>query len=517
MKKREWRNRVIHFIVVLSLCLAIIAAPAVAIKADDSATYTACCCEDWLINQVESTRVPDITVPSVNLTAAHEMRIDDASMTILGASIALNHVVFAFNDTAPDTTVTVSGELSLILPIPDSEDLSLSPRFRLECTVSCEAGDAPQLSDINDINIAGESYSLSTSELDTIMDTINSAIDASGWTLGSSPDGNLMGIDVNSSGELVLSWDDGDPTSLDATAVTGKLQSAMDILVDEANNYLSTGYGDPNGKWWLRVAIVTDTMLTLNAQATVFGLTAKIEDMDITFPGCTAVNATGTVSLEGKQATFDATGSICGANYTPDLSLDTLGIDCEYSVINDLVKDNQADLCDALSTLATNVIEEIGLTCPVCFNNIGIEGDNLKVWLEGIPITGVTYEVNCEILPEVTVKLFDNGENLQDSTTSDVNGNYTVYAPEAGNYTVIASKTDFLDETQEPVEVKEGDDSVTLDFCGDHGLIPLVIRLPETSLDYFLLCMNLYLEDWGEYDIGLDKFLATMNAYLERW
>jgi len=229
--------------------------------------------------------------------------------------------------------------------------------------------------------------------------------------------------------------------------------------------------------------------MTLNAQATVFGLTAKIEDMNITFPGCTAVEATGAVYLESKRATFDATGGICGANYIPNLSLDTLDIACEYSVINDLVTNNQANLCDALSTLAANAIDEIGITCPVCFNNIAIvSGNLLELSLEGIPISGVTHEVNCEILPEVTVELFDNGENLQGSTISDVNGNYTVYAPEAGNYTVIASKTDFLDETQEPVEVKEGDDSVTLDFCGNTGLIPNHPRTPYlgTCIHYWL-------------------------------
>ena len=463
MNKREWRNRVIHFTVVLLLCLAIIAAPTATMRADDpEGCYSGCCCQDWLIRQVESTRVPDVTAPSVDMSTPHEMQID-ASMTILDASMELKDVLFTFNSTTPSTTVKVNGELLFSLG-----ELSLRPLFDLECTVECQAGGAPHLTNISNINVAGHSPSLSESELGTIMDTINGAIDASGWTLGSSPDGDLTGIDV-SGGELVLSWDVGAPTSLTAATVTGKLQSAMDSLVDEANNYLSTGYGDPDGKWWLRVAIVTDTMLTLNAQATVFGLTAKIEDMDITFPGCTAVSATGAVSLESKRATFDATGDICGVNYKPNLSLDTLDVDCEYSVINDLVTDNQADLCDALSTLATNAIDEIGITCPVCFNNIGIVGDNLELWLDGIPISGVTRAVNCDLLGGALVELLD-GEDVITSTTSDsIDGSYTLTAPSAGDYQLRASKAGFKTETQ-PATV--GTEPVDLDFCGEHGLIP---------------------------------------------
>ena len=250
MNKREWGNRVIHLIMILSLCLAIIATPTATIKAASSAEYTASEIQSWLINQVESTIVP-YTTPTVDMSTEHEMQID-ASMTILGTEIALNDVVFTFNGT---TIIKVKGELSL---------LGKSPRFGqggndIECTVECQAGGAPHLTNISNINVADYWPSLSGSELGTIMDTINSAIDASGLTL-SSLGGDLTGIDVNG-GELVLSWSGGGSATLGATAVTGKLQDAIYSLVDEANDYLTDGHP---AKWDLQVGIA-GSALTLDA------------------------------------------------------------------------------------------------------------------------------------------------------------------------------------------------------------------------------------------------------------
>ncbi|MCD6599527.1 MAG: hypothetical protein J7L19_03025 [Dehalococcoidia bacterium] len=142
------------------------------------------------------------------------------------------------------------------------------------------------------------------------------------------------------------------------------------------------------------------------------------------------------------------------------------------------------------------------------------EGNNCSQNTWGTVIAGVTKEVNCQPLGEVTIKLYNNG-GVEGMTTSDGEGNYsfTAYISTQGNYELVASKADFLDETQ-PVTV--GASNITLDFCGDHGLIPLTTP-KGGGLDYFLLCMNLYLEGWGECNIGLDKFLATLNAYLESW
>ena len=369
MKKREWSSRVIHFIVLLSLCLAIIAAPTATIKAASSAEYTASEIQSWLINQVESTTVP-YTTPTVDMGTLHKMRID-ASMTILGTSIALNHVVFTFDGT---TTVKIKGELSL---------LGKSPRFGqggndIECTVECQAGGAPHLTNISNINVADYWPSLSASELGTIVDTINSAIDASGLTLPSL-EGALTGIDVNSSGELVLSWSGGSAT-LDADAVLDKVQNVMDSLVDEAKDYLTDG--NP-AKWDLQVGIV-GSALTLGAQATIFGITASVTDLDITFGDMAASFSDATVSLGSKTATFFGSADISCTDYVPGLTVTGLSAGDEYPGLRDLVADYETALCDALSTLASNVIDDTGLTCPVCFNNIGIVSGNLKLWLDGL-------------------------------------------------------------------------------------------------------------------------------------
>jgi len=86
----------------------------------------------------------------------------------------------------------------------------------------------------------------------------------------------------------------------------------------------------------------------------------------------------------------------------------------------------------------------------------------------GIPISGTTYGVNCTSLPGVKVELFAGVTSLG-FTTSDVSGNYTVSAPPSGTYTVTASKDGFREETQ---QVVVGSVPVTLDFCGETGLIP---------------------------------------------
>ena len=369
MSSREWRNRVIHFIMILSLCLAIIAAPTATIRAASSAEYTASEIQSWLINQVESTTVSCAT-PTVDMSTEDEMQID-ASMTILGTSIALNHVVFTFDGT---TTVKIKGELSL---------LGKSPRFGqggndIECTVECQAAGTPHLSGISNINVADYWPSLSGGELDTIMDIINSAIDASGLTLGSPPGEDLSSIDVSDE-KLVFRWPSGS-TSLDANAVTGKLQNAMDNLVDEANNYLSTGYGDPDGKWWLRVSIA-GSALTLDVQTTIFGITASVTDLDITFGDMAASFTDATVSVGSRTATFSGSADISCTDYVPGLTVTGLSAGDEYPGLRDLIADYETVLCQALSTLGSNVIGDTELTCRIAtFNNIGIDGGVLKTW-----------------------------------------------------------------------------------------------------------------------------------------
>ena len=126
--------------------------------------------------------------------------------------------------------------------------------------------------------------------------------------------------------------------------------------------------------------------------------------------------------------------------------------------------------------------------------------------LPGIAISGTTGEVNCEVLGDVTLDLFDIGETPCGSTTSDGAGAYTLTAPESGTYTITAGKTDFQDRTQ---QVVVGTDPVTLDFLAETGLIP-----KGAEMSYVLTCVNHWLYPEGECGLEMSTVLAVVNAWL---
>jgi hypothetical protein len=86
----------------------------------------------------------------------------------------------------------------------------------------------------------------------------------------------------------------------------------------------------------------------------------------------------------------------------------------------------------------------------------------------GAAITGTTGEVRCDILPGTTVTLYEDSTQI-DQDISDESGSYALVAPQTGNYTVVASKAGFRDETQE-VSVTDLGLEYALDFRGEHGL-----------------------------------------------
>jgi len=128
--------------------------------------------------------------------------------------------------------------------------------------------------------------------------------------------------------------------------------------------------------------------------------------------------------------------------------------------------------------------------------------------------TGFTGEVCCDILPEVTITLYRDGVWLGE-TVSDQGGYYMLPLPGTDHYEVTASKDGFRPETRW-LTVTDLEEQYELHFIGNQGLVPDA-DLGAGAMDYFLHCMNLYLEDWGECSIDMDKFLAIMNAYLEVW
>jgi uncharacterized protein (DUF362 family) len=125
-------------------------------------------------------------------------------------------------------------------------------------------------------------------------------------------------------------------------------------------------------------------------------------------------------------------------------------------------------------------------------------------------ISGLTAEVNGNVITGATVKLYLDGV-LQSTTTSSPDGQYELIATEIDEYTVVVSAAGFKKETQE-VSITSLDDTYTLDFIGNSGLIP-----QAPSLSYVLNCANHWLfppVNHPELALSMSKVLAVANAYL---
>jgi parallel beta-helix repeat protein/predicted outer membrane repeat protein len=124
----------------------------------------------------------------------------------------------------------------------------------------------------------------------------------------------------------------------------------------------------------------------------------------------------------------------------------------------------------------------------------------------GIPITGITGEVNCDILPFAYVEL-SQGATVVDSTTSDAAGNYLLTALAPGTYDIVVDKDGRRPQTQQ-VTIS-GPDPVILDFIGQTGLIP-----NAPSVQYVAQCSNHYLYPYGNCGLTVQRVAAVSNAYL---
>jgi len=128
-----------------------------------------------------------------------------------------------------------------------------------------------------------------------------------------------------------------------------------------------------------------------------------------------------------------------------------------------------------------------------------ISGDS-EVEVVAARIAGQTREVNCDILPGVTVTLYLD-DDLIAATVSDEDGYYTLPVPGPGEYTVVATKEGFRNREQSiPLDELT---TYTVGFVGDHGLTS---NAPLMS--YVLACINLW--QFGEPHCKL-----TMSTVLE--
>ncbi len=126
--------------------------------------------------------------------------------------------------------------------------------------------------------------------------------------------------------------------------------------------------------------------------------------------------------------------------------------------------------------------------------------------VSGAGIVGTVWEIDCARPPleGVTVTLY-NGDGLPlASDMSDENGEYVLGVPAFGDYQVVASKAGFREETQ-AITVTEAT-IYTLDFIGDHGLIP-------NRPDVFYVLDCIYLWKHGEPPCDMDVFSVLDVIY----
>ena len=125
---------------------------------------------------------------------------------------------------------------------------------------------------------------------------------------------------------------------------------------------------------------------------------------------------------------------------------------------------------------------------------------------ETVKIEGVTKEVDGAILPGAAIVLYQNGEAIA-NVVSDETGNYEFEFSELGDYEVMVSKAGFRGEAQSISVTTLA--IYTLDFAGDHGLIP---DAPDIS--YVLACISLW--KFGEPPLQLSTFrvLDVTSAWI---
>ena len=150
---------------------------------------------------------------------------------------------------------------------------------------------------------------------------------------------------------------------------------------------------------------------------------------------------------------------------------------------------------------------DYNVNLTVMDNDGAMNSTSQVIIIGGLPITGLTGEVNCSIEPNVTITLYNKttGDKIAE-TTSDTNGNYTLSAPCSGEYNVNASKAGFKNETRE-ISITEG--VTSFNFRGEYGLTP-----EDPSMSYALECVNHWLYPPDECGLTMAKALEVVNAWL---
>ena len=134
---------------------------------------------------------------------------------------------------------------------------------------------------------------------------------------------------------------------------------------------------------------------------------------------------------------------------------------------------------------------------------VPVTGENQITAILCAPVSGLTREVNCDLLAGVEISLDGVGPVFSDGT-----GNYSIRASGPGTYTVNASKAGFRSRSQ--IVVVDCVSPVTLNFQAGYGLIPC-----SPDIWYALDCVNLWKYPPGSgCDLSMSNALAVINAWL---
>jgi uncharacterized repeat protein (TIGR02543 family) len=128
----------------------------------------------------------------------------------------------------------------------------------------------------------------------------------------------------------------------------------------------------------------------------------------------------------------------------------------------------------------------------------------------GGSISGQIAEADGTPLPGAAVELYLGGV-LKSTVISGQDGRYELELTEAGDYSLAVSAAGFKNEEQD-ISIPSAGDKYTLNFTGNHGLIP-----QSPDLSYVLDCANKWLYPPAEHlelALSISKVLAVVNAWL---
>jgi len=217
-----------------------------------------------------------------------------------------------------------------------------------------------------------------------------------------------------------------------------------------------------------------------------------------------AGTATITVNLSGASA------QTVTVNYATSNGNATAGSD--YTAASGTLTFNPGNTTQTFNvTILDDAIFEGDETVNLALSSpgnatLGSPGTAVLTITDATPVTGITREVDGNILGGVSITLDGIG-----SVISDQDGQYAIMATATGNYTVVAHKDGFRDRTQIVNIVGLGQEfAVTCNFQGNLGLIP---KAPD--IWYALDCVNRWLYPPNP-ETGLEIWTAldVVNAWL---